>query len=102
MTQDQIQEINSNRTGRYLYDVDHPFSGGVPSGFSSWEEWWRWSVTEFVETLHDSMQTVKPHIRLSVAALGNYRWGGWQGFGTVYQDAALWFNEGYLDRKSVV
>ncbi len=98
VTQDQIQEINSNRTGRYLYDVDHPFSGGVPSGFSSWEEWWRWSVTEFVETLHDSMQTVKPHIRLSVAALGNYRWGGWQGFGTVYQDAALWFNEGYLDQ----
>ncbi|MBC8395391.1 MAG: family 10 glycosylhydrolase [Candidatus Marinimicrobia bacterium] len=98
ITQDQIQEINTNRTGRYLYDVDHPYSGGVPSDFSSWEEWWRWTVTEFVETLHDSMQTVKPHVRLSVAALGNYRWGGWQGYGTVYQDAALWFNEGVIDQ----
>ena len=98
ITDDQIQEINNNQTGRYLYDVEHPYSSGIPVGFSSWEEWWRWSVTEFVEALDDSMQTVKPHVRLSVAALGNYRWGGWQGYGTVYQDAALWFNEGFINQ----
>ncbi|MFQ6606096.1 MAG: family 10 glycosylhydrolase [Fidelibacterota bacterium] len=98
ITEDMINELNNNRSGRYLYDVEHPYSAGVPSGFSSWEEWWRWSVTEFVQTLHDSIQAVKPHVRLTAAVLGKYNWSGWQGYGTVYQDAALWFNEGYVDQ----
>ena len=88
----------STRSGRYLYDYMHPYSAGVPEGFDSWEDWWRWSVTEFVHTLYDSIQAVKPHVRLSVAALGKYNWSGWQGYGTVYQDGALWFNEGYIDQ----
>ncbi|OQX88644.1 hypothetical protein B6D60_01610 [candidate division KSB1 bacterium 4484_87] len=98
ITEDQIRELNENMSGRYLYDYQHPYSNGVPDGFSTWETWWRWSVTEFVRTLHDSIQAVKPYVRLSVAALGKYNWGGWQGYGTVYQDAALWFNEGYIEQ----
>ena len=98
ITQEQIDELNANFSGRYLYDYQHPYSAGVPEGFSSWEDWWRWSVTEFVRVLHDSIQTVKPWVRLSVAALGKYNWSYWQGYGTVYQDAALWFNEGYIDQ----
>lgn len=98
ITQEQIEELNTNMAGRYLYDYLHPYNAGVPQGFSSWEEWWRWSVTEFVRVLHDSIQAVKPHVRLSVAALGRYNWGGWQGYGSVYQDAALWFNEGYIEQ----
>jgi uncharacterized lipoprotein YddW (UPF0748 family) len=82
---------------RYLWDVDHPQSGGVPAGFGTWEDWWRWSVTEFVKTLHDSIQAVKPWVRLSPAALGRYNWGGWNGYYSVYQDAAHWFNQGYID-----
>lgn len=97
ITDEELDRLNNNRSGRYLYDYQHPYSDGVPDGFSSWEEWWRWSVTEFVSTLHDSIQAVKPHVRLSPAALGKYNWSGWQGYGTVYQDAALWFNEGYVD-----
>ena len=94
----QLEDMQINKAGRYLYDVDHPYSGGVPAGFSSWEEWWRWSVTEFVRVLHDSIQTVKPWVKLSVAALGRYNWGSWQGYGDVYQDAALWFNQGYIEQ----
>ena len=94
----EIAELNASMASRYLYDVDHPYSGGVPAGFGSWEEWWRFSVTEFVRTLHDSVQAAKPWVRLSAAALGNYNWGGWQGYGSVYQDAALWFNAGYVDQ----
>ena len=88
-------------TNRFLYDVEHPYSAGVPAGFSTWEDWWRWSVTEFVKTLHDSIQTVKPWVRLSPAALGKYKTGGasgWNGYYVVYQDAALWFNEGYVEQ----
>ncbi len=93
-----LEELKQSKSGRYLYDVDHPYSSGVPTGFGSWEAWWRESVTEFVQSLHDSIQAVKPWIRLSVAALGRYRWGGWQGYETVYQDAGLWFNEGYIEQ----
>lgn len=95
---DQVQDLLRNAAGRYLYDVEHPYSAGVPAGFSTWEEWWRWSVTEFVRALHDSIQAVKPWVRLSPAALGRYNWGGWQGYDVVYQDAALWFNQGYIEQ----
>ncbi len=98
ITEAQAQDLLQNAAGRYLYDVEHPFSAGVPPGFNSWEEWWRWSVTEFVRTLQDSIKAVKPWVRLSPAALGRYNWGGWQGFDIVYQDAALWLNEGYIDQ----
>ena len=103
ISEEQIEDLNKNKSGRYLYDVDHPYSAGIPDSipgvkFSSWESYWRWSVTKFVKTLHDSIQAVKPWVRLSAAALGKYRWSGWQGYGSVYQDAALWFNEGYIDQ----
>jgi len=97
ISDDELNAIHQ-RTGRYLYDVSHPYSSGVPNGFSSWEDWWRSSVTTFVQSLHDSIQTVKPYVRLSAAVLGKYNWSGWQGYGTVYQDGALWFNEGYVDQ----
>ncbi|MBE0538891.1 MAG: family 10 glycosylhydrolase [Ignavibacterium sp.] len=97
-----IKKLTSpESTNRFLYDVEHPYSAGVPSGFNTWEEWWRWSVTEFVQTLHDSIQAVKPWVRLSPAALGNYKSGGasgWNGYYVVYQDAALWFNQGYVEQ----
>ena len=93
-----LSQLERNRTGRYLYDVDHPYSDGIPDGFSSWEDWWRSSVTTFVSSLHDSIQGVKPYVRLSAAVLGRYNWGGWQGYGTVYQDGALWFNQGFVDQ----
>jgi len=98
ISDDQIRALENDRTGRYLYDVDHPYSAGVPAGYSTWEDWWRSSVTTFVEMLHDSIQAVKPHVRLSVAALGKYNWSGWQGYGSVYQDAAKWFNEGSIEQ----
>jgi uncharacterized lipoprotein YddW (UPF0748 family) len=85
-------------TDRYLWDVEHPYSAGIPEGYDSWENYWRWAVTEFVQTLHDSIQTVKPYVRLSAAALGKYDWSGWNGYHIVFQDAALWFNQGYIDQ----
>lgn len=98
ITEAQLQDLQDNLAGRYLYDIEHPYSAGVPQGYSSWEDWWRGSLTEFVRVLHDSIQSVKPWVRLSPAALAKYNWSGWQGYGSVYQDAALWFNEGYVDQ----
>ncbi|MCK5342748.1 MAG: family 10 glycosylhydrolase, partial [Candidatus Heimdallarchaeota archaeon] len=80
-SKERINKFNSvTSTNRFIYDVEHPFSYGVPSGFSTWEDWRRWSVTEFVKTLHDSIQAVKPWVRLSPAALGKYKTGGTSGW----------------------
>ncbi|KAA3609885.1 MAG: T9SS C-terminal target domain-containing protein [Calditrichaeota bacterium] len=103
LTEEQTKALINAAGGRYLYDVEHPFSAGVPDSvpgtpFVSWENYWRWSVTEFVKTLHDSVQSVKPYVRLSPAALGKYNWSGWNGYNVVYQDAALWFNKGYIEQ----
>ncbi len=98
ITPQQIENLQAVQSSRYLYDVNHPYSAGVPAGYDTWEDWWRDSVTKFVHTLHDSIQSVKPWVRLSPAALGKYRWGSWQGYGSVYQDAGLWFNQGYVDQ----
>ena len=97
ISDEKLNQLTQNRSGRYLYDYLHPYSEGIPNGYSSWEHWWRSGVTEFVSALHDSIQSVKPHVRLSAAVLGKYNWSGWQGYGTVFQDGALWFNEGYID-----
>ena len=97
ISDEMLIDLENSRIGRYLYDVDHPYSSGVPDDYPSWEDWWRDGVTAFVSTLHDSIQMVKPFVRLSSAVLGRYNWGGWQGYGTVYQDAALWMNDGYVD-----
>jgi len=94
----QILNLMDSQSGRYLYDVEHPYSGGVPAGFDSWPDFWRSSVTSFVEALHDSIQTQKPWVRLSAAALGKYNWSGWNGYSIVYQDAAKWFNDGSVDQ----
>lgn len=86
---------------RFIYDRYHPYSAGVPSGYSSWGDWRRDCVTEFVKSVHDSIQKVKPYVRLSVAALGKYKAGGesgWNGYYVVFQDAAKWFNMGYIDQ----
>jgi uncharacterized lipoprotein YddW (UPF0748 family) len=93
-----LEEMRNNAAGRYLYDVEHPYSGGIPAGHTSWENWWRWSVTEFVKVLQDSIKNEKPYVKLSCAALGAYNWGGWNGYYEVFQDPAKWFNEGYVDQ----
>jgi len=103
ITQEALAAMKDSQSSRYLYDADHPYSAGIPDSangakFSSWESFWRSSVTEFVHTLQDSIKSQKPWVRLSAAVLGRYNWGSWQGYGDVYQDAALWFNKGYVDQ----
>lgn len=98
LTDEEALSIEENQAGRYLYDELHPYSAGVPSGYSTWEEFWRGSVTTFVQMMNDSIKAVKPWVRISAAAIGKYNWSGWQGYSIVYQDAALWYNMGYIDQ----
>ncbi|MBN2089704.1 family 10 glycosylhydrolase [candidate division KSB1 bacterium] len=96
--EEQLEILAENTEAGYFWDIDHPNSAGIPAGFNTWADWRRWAVTEFVRVLHDSIQSVKPWVRLSPAVLGKYNWDSWQGYGTVYQDPARWYNEGYVDQ----
>ena len=57
ISEQKIESLtNAANQERYLYDINHPYSGGVPDSipgtpFSSWENYWRWSVTDFVKKL---------------------------------------------------
>jgi len=97
-TEEEIAILSSSKAGRFLYDVDHPRSAGIPAGYNSWEAYWRGSVNLFIASVHDSVAQVKPWVRVSAAALGRYVGGGWNGYESVYQDAALWFNQGWVDQ----
>ncbi|MDD2715022.1 MAG: family 10 glycosylhydrolase [Candidatus Wallbacteria bacterium] len=84
--------------GSYLYDAKHPKSQGIPSGYSTWDDWRRASVNEFVKGMHAAIQaSSKPHVKLAASVLGKYNWSGWNGYYSVYQDSALWYNKGYVD-----
>jgi len=94
---------------RYLYDIEHPLSGGIPDStdlypdatpgvkFASWGDWRRGATNVFVEALHDTIQKTKPWVKVSPAALGRHRAASWNGYFTVFQDAARWLNEGWID-----
>ncbi len=94
---------------RYLYDAEHPQSGGIPDStdlypdatpgvkFSSWGDWRRGATNVFIKAVHDTVQEIKPWVKVSPAALGRYKSASWNGYYTVFQDAARWFNEGWVD-----
>lgn len=94
---------------RYLYDVNHPESGGIPDStdlfpdatpgvkFASWGDWRRGATNVFIKAVHDTVQAIRPWVKVSPAALGRYRAASWNGYYSVFQDAARWFNEGWID-----
>ncbi len=82
---------------KYLFDEKHRYIDGVPNGYDSWGEWLRDSVTIFVKDLNILIKESKPWVKLSIAAVGKYNWGGWNGYFSCYQDSAKWFNKGYID-----
>jgi len=84
--------------GEFLFDREHPYEHGIPQGFSTWESWRRDAVTKFVASLGKAIKLIRPTVRLSVAAIGKYNWGIWNGYHAVFQDAALWLNQGLIDQ----
>ncbi|MDD5090032.1 MAG: family 10 glycosylhydrolase [Candidatus Wallbacteria bacterium] len=96
--EDIIQDLIETGAGSYLYDAKHPYSQGVPEGYKSWDDWRRAGVNEFVKGMHDAIQSSgKPWVKLSASVLGKYNWSGWNGYYSVLQDGALWYNKGYVD-----
>lgn len=84
--------------GEFLYDLQHPLSKGVPEGFATWDEWRREMVTQTVALIRATINRIRPDVILSVAAIGKYNWGIWNGHSAVFQDAPLWLRFGLIDQ----
>ena len=72
------------------------FGGGTPKA-----DWRRENVTRLVAAFHDSVQSVKPFLKLGATPLGIYknsaRIRGLQSYEEVYQDSRGWLAAGLLD-----
>lgn len=83
--------------GQYIYDVKNQNQNGPPNNANSWDQWRRDQVSYFVQKLNILIKLNKPHVKLSAAVIGKYNWGKWNGYHSVFQDSADWYNQGYVD-----
>lgn len=64
-------------------------------------DWRRDNITEFVEALYDSIQNVKPMIKLGCTPIGIYKntksFSGWEAYTDTYQDPVRWIKDKKLD-----
>lgn len=79
------------------FDYRHRFVDGVPEGYLTWQDWRRASVNNFIMKASSVIKSIRPNITISVAAVGQYDWGVWNGYHAVYQDVGLWLKEGWID-----
>jgi uncharacterized lipoprotein YddW (UPF0748 family) len=67
-------------------------------------DWRRNNITQFVEALYDSIQSVKPMIKLGCAPVGIYKntlnFNGWEAYYDTYQDPVKWINDKKIDYVS--
>ncbi len=66
-------------------------------------DWRRKSVNDLIERIYKEMKTVKPHVKFGLSPFGIWRpgypesIGGFDQYATLYADAKLWLNKGWID-----
>ncbi len=64
-------------------------------------DWRRGNITKFVEALYDSIQAVKPYVKLGCAPIGIYKntWNisGWEAYNDTFQDPVKWIRDKKMD-----
>ncbi|HKI77757.1 MAG TPA: family 10 glycosylhydrolase [Ignavibacteriaceae bacterium] len=68
-------------------------------------DWRRDNVTKFVEAVYDSVQNIRPYVKVGVAPVGIYKKstagsGGWDAYNITYQDPVRWVRDGKVDYVS--
>ncbi|MFH1214745.1 MAG: family 10 glycosylhydrolase [Candidatus Neomarinimicrobiota bacterium] len=63
----------------------------------NWADWQREQVTEFIAKAYDRITTIKPWVKVSVAAIGSYQSTEWNGYHSVFQDVRRWSEIGKID-----
>lgn len=70
------------------------------------QQWRRDNITRIVRKLYNTIKAEKPWLRVSCSPVGKYydvsRYPsrGWNAYGTVFQDAVSWMEEGIMDMIS--
>jgi uncharacterized lipoprotein YddW (UPF0748 family) len=95
---------NEMTAGKPANDVlDNATFSAEPRGFVSKYEWRRDNVNLFFRQLQDSIQAIKPFVRLGVSPFGIWRNGvptgitGLDAYSTIYCDGMTWLNDGSVD-----
>ncbi len=79
--------------------------GAAPAGYSSYEDWQRAQVSDFVARIYDEVLTAHPDLWLSAAVWPVHtkkaEWG-WEeayqeGYSSYYQDSKAWLADGTID-----
>ncbi len=64
-------------------------------------DWRRENITKFVESLYDSIQSVKPYVKLGCAPVGIYKntaqIRGWEAYYDTFQDPVKWIKDKKMD-----
>lgn len=63
----------------------------------SWEHWERQQVNQFVFDAYNTIDTLKPWVKVSAAVIGKYMGRGWTGYSSVFQDPRAWMELEKID-----
>ncbi|MDZ7267056.1 MAG: family 10 glycosylhydrolase [candidate division KSB1 bacterium] len=72
-------------------------------GFTNLGDWRRDNVNLLIQTIHDSIQTVKPHVKFGMSPFGIWKNGvppgitGLDAYSTIYCDALAWLQRQIVD-----
>lgn len=76
-----------------ITDEDAETFAENPRGFTNIGDWRRDNVNTMVKMVHDSIKSVKPHVKFGISPFGKYS----DGYNTLYADAYAWVAGEYLD-----
>lgn len=94
-----------NVDGVHFDDYFYPYSPNVISDedaetyqtyggdFNNIGDWRRNNINTLVKSVHDSMKTVKPHVKFGISPFGRHS----EGYNTLYADAYAWLDGQYID-----
>ena len=83
--------------------LDNATFASESRGIASKYNWRRDNVNLFFRQLHDSIQAIKPHVKLGVSPFGIWKNGvpagiiGLDAYSTIYCDGMAWLNDGSVD-----
>jgi uncharacterized lipoprotein YddW (UPF0748 family) len=60
-------------------------------------DWRRENINKFVAAIYDSIQAVKPNMKVGSAPIGMYNFGNWPSYSELYQESKLWIQSGKHD-----
>jgi len=104
--------------GVHLDDYFYPYNGGFPddaayqaygsASFASKADWRRYNINQFVQSLHQSIKSVKPEVQFGISPFGVWRniaddptgsdtRAGVTAYDTTYADVRTWIRHGWID-----